>query len=54
VNAVMNFRVPSNAANFVTSCKPCRFSWRTAAWSRHTQYWHVNWRNTTCMLLHVV
>jgi hypothetical protein len=26
VNAVMNFRVPSNAANFVTSCKPCRFS----------------------------
>jgi hypothetical protein len=29
VNAVMNFRVPSNAGNFLTGCKPVRFSIRT-------------------------
>jgi len=29
VSAVMNFRVPSNAGNFLTSCKPVRFSRRT-------------------------
>jgi hypothetical protein len=28
VNAVMNFRVPSNAGNFLTSCKAVRFSIR--------------------------
>jgi hypothetical protein len=26
VNAVMNLRVPSNARNFLTSCKPVSFS----------------------------
>jgi len=29
VNAVMNFRVPWNAGNFLTSCKPVSFSRRT-------------------------
>jgi hypothetical protein len=29
VNAVMNFRVPYNAGNFLTSCKPVSFSRRT-------------------------
>ena len=29
VNAVMNFRVPKNAGNFLTSCKPVSFSRRT-------------------------
>ena len=29
VNAVMNLRVPENAGNFVTSCKPVSFSRRT-------------------------
>jgi hypothetical protein len=29
VNAVMNLRVPQNAVNFLTSCKPVRFSRRT-------------------------
>jgi len=28
-NAVMNLRVPSNAGNFLTSCKPASFSRRT-------------------------
>jgi hypothetical protein len=26
VNAVMNVRVPQNEGNFLTSCKPLRFS----------------------------
>ena len=29
VNAVMNFQVPYNAGNFLTSCKPVSFSRRT-------------------------
>jgi hypothetical protein len=29
VNAVMNLRVPYNAGNFLTSCKPVSFSRRT-------------------------
>jgi len=29
VKAVMNFRVPKNAGNFLTSCKPVSFSRRT-------------------------
>jgi len=29
VSAVMNPRVPSNAGNFLTSCKPVSFSRRT-------------------------
>jgi hypothetical protein len=29
VNAVMNIRVPRNAGNFLTSCKPVSFSRRT-------------------------
>jgi len=29
VNAVMNFRVPKNGENFLTSCKPVSFSGRT-------------------------
>jgi hypothetical protein len=29
VNAVMNLRVPSDAGNFLTSCKPVSFSRRT-------------------------
>jgi hypothetical protein len=29
VNAVMNLRVPQNAENFLTSCKPVSFSRRT-------------------------
>jgi len=29
VSAVMNLRVPKNAGNFLTSCKPVRFSRRT-------------------------
>ena len=29
VSAVMNFRVPLNAGNFLTSCKPVSFSRRT-------------------------
>jgi hypothetical protein len=29
VSAVMNLRVPWNAGNFLTSCKPVSFSWRT-------------------------
>jgi hypothetical protein len=29
VNAVMNIRVPLNAGNFLTSCKPVSFSGRT-------------------------
>jgi hypothetical protein len=29
VNAVMYFRVPQNAGNFLTSCKPVSFSRRT-------------------------
>jgi hypothetical protein len=29
VNAVMNLRVPINAGNFLTSCKPVSFSRRT-------------------------
>jgi hypothetical protein len=29
VNAVMNFRVPQNGGNFLTICKPVRFSRRT-------------------------
>jgi len=29
VNAVVNFRVPLNAGNFLTSCEPVRFSRRT-------------------------
>jgi hypothetical protein len=29
VNAVMNLRAPSNAGNFLTSCKPVSFSRRT-------------------------
>jgi hypothetical protein len=29
VNAVMNLRVPKNAGNFLTSCKPISFSRRT-------------------------
>ena len=28
VNAVMNLRVPENAGNFLTGCKPVRFSGR--------------------------
>jgi hypothetical protein len=28
-NAVMSFRVPQNAGNFLTSCEPVRFSGRT-------------------------
>jgi len=28
VNAVMNFRVPKNAGNFLTGCKPVSFSRR--------------------------
>ena len=30
VNAVMNLRVPQNAENFLTSCKPVSFSRRTS------------------------
>jgi hypothetical protein len=29
VNAIMNFQVPYNAGNFLTSCKPVSFSRRT-------------------------
>jgi hypothetical protein len=29
VNAVMNLRVPYNAGNFLTNCKPANFSRRT-------------------------
>jgi hypothetical protein len=29
VNSVMNLRVPENAGNFLTSCKPVGFSRRT-------------------------
>jgi len=29
VSAVMNLRVPKNAGNFLTSCKPVSFSRRT-------------------------
>ena len=29
VSAVMNFRVPQNSGNFLTSCKPVSFSTRT-------------------------
>jgi hypothetical protein len=29
VSAVMNLRVPQNAGNFLTSCKPVSFSRRT-------------------------
>ena len=29
VSAVMNLRVPRNAGNFLTSCKPVNFSRRT-------------------------
>jgi hypothetical protein len=29
MNAVMNFRVPQNAGNFLSSCKPVSFSTRT-------------------------
>jgi len=29
VNAVMNLRVPQNAGNFLTGCKPVSFSRRT-------------------------
>jgi hypothetical protein len=29
VNAVMNLRVPENARNFLTGCKPVRFSGRS-------------------------
>jgi hypothetical protein len=29
VNAVMNLRVPPNAGNFLTSCRPVSFSRRT-------------------------
>ena len=29
VNAVMNLRIPQNAGNFLTSCKPVSFSRRT-------------------------
>jgi hypothetical protein len=29
VNVIMNFRVPSNAGNFFTSCKQVSFSRRT-------------------------
>ena len=29
VSAVMNLRVPWNTGNFLTSCKPVSFSWRT-------------------------
>ena len=29
VNAIMNLRVPLNAGNFLTSCKPVSFSRRT-------------------------
>jgi hypothetical protein len=29
VSAVMNFRVPENSGNFLTSCKPVSFSRRT-------------------------
>jgi hypothetical protein len=29
VNAVMNLRVPLNAGNFLTSCKPVSFTRRT-------------------------
>jgi hypothetical protein len=29
VNKVMNLRVPQNAGNFLTSCKPVGFSRRT-------------------------
>ena len=29
VNTVMNLRVPQNAENFLTSCKPVSFSIRT-------------------------
>ena len=29
VSAVMNLRVPGNAGNFLTSCKPVSFSRRT-------------------------
>jgi len=29
MNAVMNLRVPLNAGNFLTSCKPVSFSRRT-------------------------
>ena len=34
VSAVMNLRVPCNAGNFLTSCKPVSFSRRTALWSK--------------------
>ena len=33
VSAVMNLRVPWNAGNFLTSCKPVSCSRRTAPWS---------------------
>jgi hypothetical protein len=34
MNDVMNLRVPQNAGNLLTSCKPVSFSRRTAAWSK--------------------
>jgi hypothetical protein len=34
VNVVMKLRVPSNARNFLTSCKLVSFSRRTAPWSK--------------------
>jgi hypothetical protein len=33
VNTVMNFRVQTNAGNFLISCKPVSFS-RTCSWSK--------------------
>ena len=35
VSAVMNLRVPWNAGNFLTSCKPVSCSGRTAPWSKY-------------------
>ena len=55
VSVIMNLRVPWNAGNFLTSCKPVSFSRRTlqhgvllstatmAAWTRHTVTLYVLW-----------
>jgi len=39
VSAVMKLRVPWNAGNFLTSCKPVSCSGRTASWSEWVSEW---------------
>ena len=51
-SAVMNLRVPWNAGNFLTSCKPVSFSRRTLhhAVSKYVMYSNIMWKSVNLIL----